>query len=146
MRMSVDKEKTVDHINKSGFPLQIVIAHVIDETVRDHGWRVQYKEHAWTNDLDETNGFVDLVIRNRYDTYAMVVECKRVLEASWTFLLDSDKHKSRAHVKAWVNHYVNNEFRYSGWADIAADPLSPEALFCVVQEQRDRPMLECLSA
>jgi hypothetical protein len=36
----VKNEKLLDSINQSGFPLQIAVAHVVGETVREHGWRV----------------------------------------------------------------------------------------------------------
>ena len=147
-------EKLLDSINQSGFPLQIAVAYVVEETVREHGWRVVYKEHSWTNELDRNEGFLDLVLKNRHDTSALAVECKRVLESTWAFLIPEARPEARSRAKAWLNGYESGgkdptgSFTFSGWADIALDPRSPEAMFCVVpgQDTKSRPMLERAAA
>jgi hypothetical protein len=135
----MDKQKLIDDVNKSGFPLQIAIASHIEETVREHGWRVVYKEHAWKNAEDETEGFLDLAIRNNHDTSMLVLECKRVLDASWVFLIEDEKQLKRRQTKAWVNYakVPGAPLTYSGWLDLAVDPASPKAEFCIVSSMKE---------
>ena len=37
------------HINSSGFPLQIAVKNVVDDSYDVHGWRTRYTEHSWQN-------------------------------------------------------------------------------------------------
>jgi hypothetical protein len=147
----MDKQKLVDDVNRSGFPLQIGIANHIQDTQREHGWIVGYKEHAWRNAADEAEGFLDLGIRNRHGTSTLVLECKRVLDASWVFLIDDEKQLKRRQTKAWVNHFdgVGDRLSYSGWLDLAGEPESPKSDFCVVsstKEGRTSQTIEPMSA
>ena len=146
----MDDKKLLDLVNQSGFPLHIAVAHVVEETQREHGWRVIYKEHSWKNELDEQEGFLDLVLRNRPDSSILAVECKRVLESTWAFLIpeDGSTKTARRHAKAWLHYCEDARLLHSGWTDLAIDPESPEAAFCVVpgQDPRSRPMLERTAA
>jgi hypothetical protein len=89
------------------------------------------KEHFWTNPLAGHEGFLDLVLKNRSDTSALAVECKRVGESTWAFLIPEVRTAARSSAKAWLNSYKSSEknpaggFSFSGWADIALDPRSP---------------------
>jgi hypothetical protein len=40
----MDTQKLIDDVNESMFPFQIAVARRIEETIREHGWRVAYKE------------------------------------------------------------------------------------------------------
>ena len=71
--------------NDSGFPLQIAIGHQIDSNATD-GWTVRHSEHAWTNRNDQQSGFIDLVLQDQYKTTYLVLECKRVRQATWLFM------------------------------------------------------------
>jgi hypothetical protein len=81
----MDSARLIEEANRAGFALQIAIAHIIEQTVKNHGWRVLYKEHAWKNSPDDDEGFLDLVLRNNVDKCVFAVECKRVLDSTWTF-------------------------------------------------------------
>jgi hypothetical protein len=144
----IEPDKLRALVNQSGFPLQIGVARLVNRSSRQHGWRVLYQEHSWKNQLDNSSGFIDLVFENQYRTCILLVECKRVLETSWTFLI-ADIHASpRRHAKAWVTRHKGGEFERFDWYDLALDPESDEATFCVVpgQDSRARPMLERLAA
>src|SRR5256885_4473166 len=135
---TVDNQKLIDDVNKSGFPLQIAIGHHIEETHREHGWKIEYKEHAWKNVADGNEGFLDLAIRNAYATSMLVIECKRVLDASWVFLVNDEKQMKRRRAKPWANYMkAAPVFSYAGWADIALDPATPQSEFCVVSSSKE---------
>jgi len=144
----IGPEKLTEFVNQSGFPLQIAIQSLVSRTVSQHGWRVLYQEHSWINRADGSSGFLDLVLENRYGTSVLLVECKRVLETVWTFLLPGPRITSRRHAKAWVTRHGGGNFNWFDWFDLALDPQAPESAFCVVpgQDSRARPMLERVGA
>ncbi len=131
--------------NDSGFPLQIAVEHQVMATIASHGWRVRYIEHAWINLQDGQSGFIDLVLQDKYGTTFLVVECKRVREATWLFLRSDGADKKPRHSKSWISHYLNGEMKSFGWGDLAVDPPCHEALFCATRGQSTndkRTMLE----
>lgn len=131
--------------NDSGFPLQIAVEHQVTATTASHGWRVRYIEHSWVNQLDGQSGFIDLVLQDRYGTTFLVVECKRVRDATWLFLRSDGADKKRRHSKSWISHYVSGGIKSFGWGDLAIDPPCHEALFCATRGQSTndkRTMLE----
>ncbi len=121
--------------NDSGFPFQIAVAQSVRAEEDRHGWRVYHAEHAWTNPADGQSGFIDLVVRDRHDFARVVIECKRVRNATWVFFNDKGKATNRQHCKCWVTHYRNGTFGNFGWHDVPIDPSSPEAHFCAVRGQ-----------
>ncbi len=148
-----EKEKLTEAVNRSGFPLQIGLVNHVRQSGESHGWQVLCAEHAWKNELDHDSGFIDIVLEDRYRTSVLVVECKRVLEASWLFLIESARIKERSHAKLWVTFARSGNLKYFNWLDTPLDPVSPESAFCVVpgQDPKSRPMLErvageCVSA
>lgn len=135
-------------VNESGFPLQVAVAHLVNAS-KPGGWRIRYSEHAWASPDSTQAGFIDLVLQNQYDTAVMVVECKRVRDASWLFFSESGSAKSRAHCKGWVSRYQTDSFRFFGWEDFSVDPHTPEASFCVIRGQDAngrRSMLERIAS
>lgn len=83
----MDAEKFKEIVNKSGFPLQIGLIRHIEETKSKHNWKVLFSEHSWKNEEDQMEGFIDIVLENTEQTTYMIVECKRVSEAQWLFLI-----------------------------------------------------------
>lgn len=135
-------------VDKSGFPLQIGVSHLINTGTKSHGWRVQYSEHAWRNDSDDDAGFIDLVLENRARKMALVVECKRVQDTSWVFLNPQVNLVSRRHAKAWVSRYAGGKVTEFGWVDHPLDPESVQSdFFCIFgQDAKSTPMLERVGA
>lgn len=121
--------------NDSGFPLQIALRHFVDAATETHGWRVLHAEHAWTNPADEQAGFIDLILRDHQDFAHLVVECKRVRNATWLFFNSAGSANSRRHCKSWVTHFRNGQFNAFGWHEVPIDPPTPEAHFCTVRGQ-----------
>ena len=134
----------ISFANDSGYPLQIAIENQVAKSVGEHGWKVRYVEHAWTNPLDQNTGYADLVLQDRYGSTFFVVECKRPRQATWLFMRSDGSAKDRRHAKAWVTHYDGGRVQRFGWHDLPVDPSFPEAQFCAVRGQsaNDPPMLE----
>ncbi|MBI3529442.1 MAG: hypothetical protein HY067_15930 [Betaproteobacteria bacterium] len=136
------------HINLSGFPLQIGLAHAIDASKQYHGWKVLHQEHGWTNERTQESGFIDLVVENRHATFVLNIECKRPQEATWQFLLPRPQDGLRRHCKFWASYLSKSRSEYFDWIDCPIDPDSYESEFCVVagQDAKARPMLERIAA
>ena len=94
--------------------------------------------------MDQAHGFIDIVLEDQYRTSVLVVECKRVLESSWVFLVDNPRFRERSHAKLWVTLTRTGNPKYFDWFDTSLDPPSPVSAFCVVpgQNAKSRPMLE----
>jgi len=90
------------HINSSGFPLQIAVKNVVDDSFDVHAWRTRYTEHSWKNPDTGESGFIDIVLSNHLGHYNLVVECKRVKDTSWIFLIEGTEKKYRRHAKCFV--------------------------------------------
>jgi len=133
------------HVDSSGFPLQLAIANKFPRTRQN--WHVLYEEHQWRH--KDQSGFIDLVIEDETKTWLMNIECKRVRDSSWIFLKDSISPPRRRHAKLWVSSRRSDDsMTHFDWADIPIDPECEESSFCVVpgQDSKARPMLERLSA
>jgi len=135
-------------VNSSGFPLQIGLTHLIEKTRNEHGWKVLSSEHPWKHPVTGSNGFIDLILVHENGVQIMVIECKRVLNTFWTFLIPSKETKLRRHVNSWVTLTQNNQVKRFNWIDVNPEPVSPESKFCVVpgQDNKSKPMLERTSS
>jgi len=144
----MNTQKLTDTVNQSGFPLQIGLTALIQSTTSQHGWKVLFNEHSWRNELNNDSGFIDIVIEHKHGTLVMLIECKRVIDSSWIFLVPKPKATPRRQAKAWVTRYVQTCFKHLWWRDLSLDPISPESDFCVIpgQDSRSKPMLERVAA
>lgn len=135
------------HVNSSGFPLQIKIEHLL-KADRYSQWRVLTKEHSWFNNGQGSGGFIDLVLEKRSEDTMLVLECKRVRDTAWIFLVEKNAPKTRRHVKSWVAHYISGNRGLHGWVDGSGDPETAESEFCVVigQDPKSKPMVERVAA
>ncbi|MDO8273586.1 MAG: hypothetical protein Q7U82_16955 [Gammaproteobacteria bacterium] len=120
------------HVNSSGFPLQIGIGNLVNDTTDRHGWRTLYTEHAWKHPSTGEEGFIDLVLQHHSGTQYMVVECKRVKDTSWIFINENSRAKSRRHAKAFIFFKPGDEVRRFGWVDLTMEPTSAESQYCVI--------------
>jgi hypothetical protein len=143
--MSASKLSEV--VNQSGFPLQVALVHTVEQNRDRHNWGTTYTEHAWKDQQTGDDGFIDVVLKQRHGICTLVVECKRVLESSWIFLLPNGK-SNRRHAKAWVTQYGAGVRQYFGWADLTLEPATPQAEYCVVlgQDAKSKPMIERIGA
>jgi hypothetical protein len=131
------KSMSSEIVNKSGFPLQIALAHQFTDAASR--WKVLYEEHRWT--IDEEEGFLDLAIEHKNKQFLINIECKRPGGGEWFFLLTPEEPKqTRA-----ASVLFSGPF---GWQFVPIDPPSFETCFCVVNgvDPKSRPMLERLAA
>lgn len=127
--------------NSSGFPLQIRIAEVAKSSPT---WKVYKEEHPWHSFYDQSEGFIDLAIIDRNDTQVMVVECKRVKQAVWVFLVPNPDPKTKSYLELWVSDHNNIKWNYFGWKDFRAEPCCHESKYCAIpgQDHGRRNLLE----
>ena len=137
--MSTDFEKYARNIaDSSGFPLQIRIANIVEN---HHSWRVLLEEHPWSIE-GNLKGFLDLIIIG-HQVDAMVIECKRVKQAQWVFLLPETHPSMRSHACLLFLLHDTGLKTYK-WLDRQPSPSSYESQFCAIpgQEQGRRNLLE----
>ena len=144
----MDNNKLSDVVNRSGFPLQIGLEHLVNSTCDRHGWKVIFSEHSWENPTDGSSGFIDLVLEDRFGTSVLIVESKRVLDASWIFLVNAPEQMRRRHAKSWLMRYADGKFTYFGFKELTLEPTTPQSQYCVVdgQDPKSKPMLERIAS
>lgn len=132
------------HVNASGFPLQIGIKSLVNETTNNHGWKTIFTEHAWKNPSDGSSGFIDLVLEDASETSVMIVEAKRVLDTSWIFLIEGESINNRRHAKSFVFGISHGEVKRFDWFDLTLEPSTPQAEYCVIPggDQRSKSLIE----
>jgi hypothetical protein len=138
-------EKLRKYVNSSGFPLQIGIKHAVKNAWRDQKWGVMAEEHPWKNEISGESGFIDLVLSHYDGPQILVVECKRVRDSQWIFLIPPNNDSERCtRARSWTTYLPN----WCSWLDWHSDPASFEANFCVVpgQDPKAKPMLERTAA
>jgi len=90
---------------------------------------------------------MDLILENQYQTSVLLIECKRVLNTSWTFLNPKTQIDLRTHAKGWVSFVGNDGLKCFDWREVSLDPASAESAYCVVPgEDRSKPLLERVAA
>jgi len=143
-----EKEKLLEQVNRSGFPLQLAVEHAVNNHNGHNEWKVYSQEHSWKNASTNTSGFIDLILIDQHQTSMMVVECKRVQNTHWIFLSNDSRQMQRRHFKPWITLIEENKAKKFDWANLAIDPSSPESSFCVVagQDPKSRPLLERLAS
>lgn len=144
--MSEQDNKLLKLVNSAGFLFQLRIQEEIERIPGRYRKSVLAREYRW-NDLETGHeGFIDLVIAVGTNS-KMVVECKRVRDAEWIFLVPSRAEETRRTRVLWTKK--NDETRQcAAWDQLALTPQSLESEFCIVRGQSgdQQPMLERLSS
>lgn len=137
-----------NHVNASGFPFQIAVEALVNDTRDQHGWHTRYTEHSWTNIETGESGFIDIVLENSHGTLSFVVECKRVKDTAWIFLIDEDQRKNRRHAKSFVLNKSYEKTKRFEWLDLTLDPSTPQSQYCVIPgtDQRNKSLIERVAA
>lgn len=140
IRMVHDPNETLrKQVNSSGFPLQIGIKNAVQESGKNQEWKVITEEYPWKNEVSGESGFIDLILEHNNKTQVMLVECKRVRDCEWIFLVPSVTSRKVLHVNSWTSFFP----KFFDWMDHEIIPESFESKFCVVRGQDDKnPMLE----
>jgi len=136
-------QQPISVANSSGFPLQIGVVHAINQSSE---WQVVVEEHPWRSDETGSEGFIDIVaMKRRYpDSGAMVVECKRVRQAPWVFLIPKTPPQTRSQATVWHSSLADGKRINHGWANCPAYPDTYQSRYCSIpgQEQGRRNLLE----
>jgi hypothetical protein len=119
-------------VNRSGYPLQVAIAHAVKAGGSSHGWRVLYEEQSWRQ--GDREGFVDIVLEHDNLQVVLVIECKRPQNAEWILLPPRGNAQLRRYARGlrveWNDGKLKQNFPM--WSDEPLDPCTPEAIFCVM--------------
>lgn len=144
--MAENKNSLTDVINNSGFLFQLRLEEEIKKSrpISPMGeWQQIAREHKWIDPLDRKEGFIDIVLEAN-DTTRLVIECKRVTDASWLFLVPKEESETRHGQFLWTESKEN----IPDWYNFNINPSSLESNFCVIrgQGEKDTPLLERLSS
>lgn len=139
-------EQLVHLLNSHGFLFQLRIAHEVRS--KQTRWRIVGQEHRWIDPDSGDEGFIDLVLES--DGFVahtrLVLECKRVQDVVWTFLIPSNTSLSQRMRMLWAAVAMPEGKSVMNWDDFTMTMKFHESSFCVVEGQdKDRPMLERLS-
>lgn len=151
-----DNQDVWSVVNDSGFPLQIAVQRVIEKNKGEFfTWETEVTEHAWK--IGEVDGFIDLVVGDGKGN-KLIIECKRVQNASWIFLVTAQSDYSRRAFTAWTTHFAPaetsqgvsrpNRFKKLGWSEMPVDPASYRSMYFVTrgQVENKRLMLERIAS
>lgn len=133
-------------VNAAGFVFQLGIQHDIEATYSKHGKTVLAREHRWLHPETGQEGFVDLVL-SAGTNGKIVVECKRVRDSDWVFLISSGAPKTEAAHVLWTKRFSETR-QGAAWDRFNLEPGSLQSEFCVVRGHADaqQPMLERVSS
>ena len=140
--MNKQENALLSIVNASGFLFQLKIEDEIRRTEQERQgrWRVVARESKWQREQDGNEGFADLLLES--GIARMIVECKRVTDASWIFLVpDGAPEVNIAHL-LWTRRGPES-VPLSSYDSFTVDPSSFQAAFCVVrgQGEKDNPMM-----
>lgn len=134
-------------VNASGFLFQLRVEQEIKATqpYRRGNWEIAAREHRWFDPQEGAEGFIDLVLISGVGR--MVIECKRVTDGHWVFLIPDKRDRVSRARTLWTMRSRTNEV-VANWHDFSVMPPSPETAFCIVrgQGEKDTPMLERLAS
>lgn len=144
--MPEEKEDLLKLVNASGFLFQLCVEDEVMKTSSSHGKTVLAREHRWVDPLTGSEKFIDLVLTTGTNG-KMVVECKRVTDATWIFLVPSTASSTRSANVLWTKRY-DDQKHMAAWDELLLNPESLVSSFCMVrgQGEKDQPMLERISS
>jgi len=142
--MPTNNKDLLTRVNASGFPFQLKI----EQEIQDHNQgSVLAREHYWVSPNSEHEGFIDLIIAIGNHNNKLVIECKRVRDAEWVFLVPKDEHKTNI-TRVLSTMMVHEGRSDATWDKFSHGPYCVDAEFCIIrgQGEKQQPMLERLSA
>ncbi len=135
--------------DSSGFPLQIRIANIVESI---SNWQILAEEHPWLSEETNLSGFIDLIIENYQQYggtktdkfYVILIECKRVKQAKWVFLVPELNQMKFTRARLWYSNSIGREWNHFDWANCQVEPNSYESQFCAIpgMEHGRRNLLE----
>ena len=131
----------ISSVNASGFPLQIATTTAIKKS---ENWRVLVCEHYWRLDRGG-DGFIDIIAKQKYSPLEiLVIECKRVRQTTWVFLVPRLTPPHRREAIIWGTHLADSVWKQYGWENWPCEPSSYLSEYCAIpgQEQGRMNLLE----
>ena len=144
--MSDESKALLKLVNSSGFLFQLRVEDEVMNTSSSHQKTVLAREYRWVDPITGGEGFIDLILTTGTNG-KMVIECKRVIDATWLFLVpDGASPVKKANV-LWSKK-VNDDRHIAAWDEFRLNPESLESSFCIVrgQGEKDQSMLERISS
>ncbi len=141
----MNQEELLKHVNAQGYVFQLRVEHEISSIISPSIWKVVAREHRWEKSSIAREGFIDLILKSG-NIMRMVIECKRVTNGIWLFLIPNENAKDISRNKLmWINKGEEGK-DLCGWDEFIIVPNSMESSFCIVrgQGEDDSPMLERL--
>jgi len=134
--------------NASGYLFQLKIENTVKTSRLQPHWTVDAHEHPWSHPETGEEGFIDLILTPvRGRNIKMVVECKRVKDGTWLFLLPDEKAGLTSFFTCpWV--YKGSDRRdIAGWDKFEVHPATLQSEFCCIRGsgEKEPPFLERLS-
>jgi len=138
-------EDLLAEVNRSGFPLQLGVEHLIRSRGGQSNWEVRYREHRWQH-RSNNEGFIDLVLTQLQGVCELVLECKRVQETEWLFLKSAGRDPTT--LARGLASRNRPRRQVLGWHDVHAILSAPESEICLVigEDSKKGTMLERLSS
>lgn len=139
--MPEDSKSFINLVNSSGFLFQYAVEQEVRSTYTSHAYQVAASEYHWKSREMALDGYIDLILER--DAVRMVVECKRIKDTNWLFLVDEAAKKSNRARLLWTQGQLEKPARL-GWDELGVRPDCPEASICVMrgQSERDKPIIE----
>jgi hypothetical protein len=143
--MSLKEAGLLNLVNSSGFLFQLRVEQEIRDTQPKHGKSVLAREHRWVHPRSGEEGFIDL-ITTAGTNGKIIIECKRVRQAEWIFLVPHGAKETRSTRVLWSKRFTESR-QGAAWDQFAFQRDSLEAEFCIIRGHADsqQPMLERLS-
>ncbi|MDR4474382.1 MAG: hypothetical protein R3B11_00010 [Nitrospira sp.] len=129
-----------DQLNRSGVPFQLAVENLIRREAGKTEVEVVGREIPWSR------GFIDIVAK-KGDRMFFAIECKKVEDKSWSFLLPDSMRDSETRCRLeWFNGRASkrpdqSRVFCSEWN--MAEP-SPESEFCIVPKNTPISSLEAV--
>jgi len=134
-------------VNASGFLFQLRAEHEARAVMDKTGWAIHAVEHPWSSDDADRGGFIDLILRYAGGSLRLVIECKRVQDGKWIFLVPKAEHEPKPANRLLWTHKQKGRADLIGYENFLVRPMTPGSAYCVVRGtgEGDTPMLERLA-
>jgi hypothetical protein len=130
-------------VNDSGFPFQMAVTWHIEQSSREHGWKIVVEEHPWKHPERGGEGFVDQIIQHEHESvFKALLECKRVKSnGKLVFLLSPSNSRATGRLSLFWTHKSSAHRTVNGWHDFSFTPMSQETSFCVLKDDSNKQTL-----
>jgi hypothetical protein len=117
---------------------------MVNASTKRHRWAVLYEEHGWRDAEGKDIGHIDLVLIR--DRTLLLVECKRLQEASWVLLPKPGDVEGRRQFTALLAPRHNSTVRQISWWHYTGEPRSAIAEYCVTKTGGGGHPIESIAA